>query len=314
VGKTAYIFSGIDALDSLKDRLFMLTLPSVKNRVANAQKVLDNVPAKFNLTEYISSSDENFKKDITLQALAVTVVQIAIFDFFISQGEKPEYLIGCSLGDVARTYCAGGVDFDTIIEASWNYHLKAQSIIGHAYHVKSKGSPLTQQMIEEIQDFGLYFAVHQTPNHFIVTGTLEKLEEWRQNEITNKHYRVYPLYDKPLHSPMMNPVTEHINNLYSHTLKPADQWKYKMVSATHLKVINTRDELLKDMTDNFNSTVYWMQVLQHSVNELGVTKLVNIGPAATLLLFAERTPFNQPVELINYFAVQNDQKDIAVAY
>jgi [acyl-carrier-protein] S-malonyltransferase len=289
--KTAYIFSGIDGLDNVQDRLLMLSLPAIKERISQAQKVLDRVAPGFDLTAYIGSPDEVFKREFTLQSIAVSVVQIALFDLFTSNGEKPDYLLGCSLGDVARSYCSGALDFEVIVEASWNYHLKATQIQGcGAYHIKSLTGPINDEMVKEITDSGIYFAVQQTPRHFLVTGTLENLEAWRLKELQNKRYKINPLYDKPLHSPMMSFITEETYKLYSHTLKSNDHWKYKMVSSTFLSVINTRDELLKDMTDNFNSTVYWMQALQHAVNDLGVNRLVNVGPVTTLLLFAERTP------------------------
>lgn len=305
--KSAYIFSGIDGLDSMKDRIHVLTLPAVADRIVQAQKIIDRVTPNFNLVSFIASPNDVFKKDITLQTLAVTVVQIGLFDLFQSKDGRPDYLMGCSLGDIARTYCAGAVDFDVVVEGSWNYHLSAKSIEGGLYHVKSLEGSLTEEMIQEIQAQNLYYAVHQTPQHFLVAGSYENLEKWRALESEIKRYRINPLYDKPLHSPMMNSTTENIHNLYSHTLKSADQWKFKMVSSTHLKVLNTKEDLLADMTDNFNSTVLWMQAVQFATHELAVTRFVNVGPGNTLLLFAERTPVNRPIELVNFLA-ENAQK------
>lgn len=305
--KTAYIFSGVDGLDSMTDRLHMLSLPAVIDRISQAQEILNEIAPNFNLLQFISSPDEVFKKDITLQVLAVAVVQIGLFDFFLTLGEKPEYLMGCSLGDIARTYCAGAIDFDVVIKGSWNYHLSAQKIQGVLYHVKSLNEPINEKMLQEIKNEGLHLAVYQTNRHFLVAGTLEQVQAWQQKELPNERYKINPLYDKPLHSIMMNPVTEVMQNLYMHTLKPTDQWKYKMVSSTHLHVLNTKDQLMADMIENFNSTVFWMQALQFSVHELKVNKLINVGPAKTLLLFAERTPLNHPVELVDYFAAPKDE-------
>jgi len=168
---------------------------------------------------------------------------------------------------------------------------------------------ITEDRIKEINSAGVYFAVHQTPRHFLVTGTIEKLEAWRVSEIPNRRYRISPIYDKPLHSPLMSFITEETYKLYSHTVKPFDQIKYKMISSTFIGLIETREQLLKDMVDNFNSTVRWMEALQHAVNNLGVRRIVNIGPIPTLLLFAERTPLEHPVELVNYL-VNDPTKDL----
>ncbi len=304
MSKTAYVFSGIDGLDRMSDRALMLSLPAVKARIAQAQKVLDKCAPGFDLTAYISSSDEDFKRVFTLQAIAVTVVHIALFDMFTASGEKPDYLMGCSLGDVARSYCAGALEFDVIIAASWNYHLKASKIEGcSAYYIRVIDGTISKERIQEITDAGIYFAVHQTPRHFLVTGTIEKLEQWRLSEAPKARYKISPIYDKPLHSPLMTFITEETYKLYAHTVRPMEELKYKMVSSTFIGLIETREQLLKDMVDNFNSTVRWMEALQYAVNELGVTRLVNIGPVPTLLLFAERTPLNHPVEMVNYLAV-----------
>lgn len=310
--KTAYMFSGIDGLDNLSDRLLMLTLPQIKTRIEQAQEVLDRVAPGFNLTEYISSPDEVYKKEFSLQAIAVTVVQIGLFDFFTSNGEKPDYLMGCSLGDVARSYLAGALDYDVVIAASWNYHLKTKEMKDSgAYHIKVIDGVMTEERIQEIFAAGIYYAVEQTPRHFLVTGTIKNLEAWRMKELELKRYRITPIYDKPLHSPMMSHITQETHDLYAHTLKPASEWKYKMISSAHLKVIETRDELLKDMVDNFNSTVFWMRSLQYAVKDLGVNRFVNVGPVNTLILFAERTPLHNPVEFVNYLAKENTPTNLS---
>ena len=79
VAKTAYIFSGIDGLDSLQDRIKILSVPAVRQRITQAQEILDLDGIEFSLAEFISSSDENYKKDLTLQAMAVSIVQIGLF-------------------------------------------------------------------------------------------------------------------------------------------------------------------------------------------------------------------------------------------
>lgn len=303
------MFSGIDGLDNLSDRILMLTLPQIKTRVEQAQQVLNRVAPGFDLTEYILSSDEVYKKEFSLQAIAVTVVQIGLFDFFTSNGEKPEYLMGCSLGDVARSYLAGALDYDVVIAASWNYHLKTKEMKNcGAYHIKVIDGIINEERIQEIYDAGIYYAVEQTPRHFLVTGTLENLEAWRIKELKLKRYKINPIYDKPLHSPMMSHITQETYDLYSHTIKPVSEWKYKMISSAHLKVIETREELLKDMIDNFNSTVYWMRSLQFAVNDLKINRLVNVGPIATLILFAQRTPLSAQVEFVNYLAVDEKSR------
>ncbi len=306
--KTAYVFSGIDGLEKESDRIMMMTIPEVQKRVAQAQMVLNKVAPDFNLAQYILSSDENFKKVFTLQAIAVSVVHIALFDLFTSRGEKPDYLMGCSLGDVARSYCAGALEFDVIIAASWNYHLKASQMKDcGAYYIRVIDGSITPERVKEIETYGIYFAVHQTPRHFLVTGTIENLEAWRQSEREKGRYKISPIYDKPLHSPMMTPITMETYDLYEKTVKGPEHWKYKMVSSTFIDVIETREQLLKDMVDNFNSTVRWMEAFQHAVHNLGVTRVVNIGPMPTLLRFAERTPLENSVELVDYFEAPKNE-------
>lgn len=308
--KTAFIFAGIDGLDNFKDRIHVLTLPTVVDRVQQAERVLSKIAPEFNLTDFILSPNETFKKEITLQALAVTVVQIGLFDYLISQGEAPDYLMGCSLGDVARTYCAGAVDFEVIVAGSWLYHLQAQKIQGESYHVKCLEGSLTEDMVAEVKSSGIYLAVHQTPKHFLVSGSKENMEAWRQKESLNKRYRISSLYNKPLHSPMMKSVTEDLHVRYAQTLKCESLWLYPMLSSTQLRTISNKAGLMEDMIENFNSTVFWMQALQMAADQMGVQRFVNIGPAATLLLFAERTPLNQVVELINPTALLGDRSDL----
>ena len=296
---TAVMFSGIDGLDRLDQRDMVLALPEVKARMTTAQTHLDRITGgKISLSDFAQSSEELFHSDLATKALLCAVVHVGLYDRLLKYHPEPDYLVGCSLGDSARTVASGAMSFEQIMLSTYLFGNHGQKLTGGAVVcVKCRGDAATAADLREIESLGLYIAVYQTPKHFLVGGPEEYLQVWCELDSTRQKYAIRPLCDKPLHSAAMKATQqytlEHFGEL---KIQP---WKIPMISASECKLITNEKELLDDMINNMTGPVRWWPTYQWMVEELGVKRFINIGPNDTLIRFHERIPLATPVEVID---------------
>jgi malonyl CoA-acyl carrier protein transacylase len=293
--KRAVVFAGIDALDAEADRQKVLRVPEVRMRLLQAQHyLLSNTDCRDELVKFLATPDSVFNANLPLKAMVSSIVQVGLYDQYRSVFPEPEFLMGISLGDTARTVCSGAVTFEELIYGTYLFNKGGQNINGGAIVCAKTSHPvLTQEVIHEIEKAGLFIAVHQTPQHFLISGSIEILKTWSQTIAPSLGLKIRMLYDKPLHSADMAPAMLAVRDAFAKTTsKP---WSTTLVSSIYKKIITSEPELRSDIETNMIGTVYWWQTYKWMVEELGVREFVNIGPAKTLLRFMDRIPVNRDV-------------------
>ncbi len=127
----ALVFSGRNGLDFIDLRTSVLRIPEVTIRIRQAQSVLDTLDLpKVDLFNVISSDDETFFRNIKLKSLAAAVVQIGLFDRYVKNQRRPDFMIGNSNGDSAMLVCAGLMTFEEMVRNSQAVEtLKPQNVI-----------------------------------------------------------------------------------------------------------------------------------------------------------------------------------------
>lgn len=297
--KTAVMFAGIDALDIEALRFSTLQIPEVQRRVQQAHNFLwGESGGAISLKNYMVSSEAEFQAQLPLKAFICAAAQIGLFDRYLKSHEAPDYLVGCSLGDAARTVCSGAMSFEDMLYGTYLFGREGDKVTtGSVVCAKSLLSPLSPDEVMEIESLGLDIAVYQTPIHFLVVGNNDVLQAWATSTKTQERFLIRPLCNRPLHSKAM---TGSMHSTLSHFggLK-INHWTIPLVSTAHCKLIETMDDLRADINSNMTGAVHWWPTYRWMVEELEVTRFVNIGPAKTLIKFCERTPTNRPVELID---------------
>jgi [acyl-carrier-protein] S-malonyltransferase len=298
MSKTAVMFSGIDCLDKVEHRLQVLKFPEVLDRLDEAQFYLDDLESSTSLIDYLSASDDIFHSSLAIKALIGAATHVGLYDRLIKFHPAPDYLVGCSLGDIARIVCAGGLSFEQLIRGTFHYGDHGEKLVGGSVVcVKCLHAPVSKIETELIEAHGLYVAVYQTPQHFLVGGPDDILQAWIQSPSTQALYSIRPLCDKPLHSHFMNKSKDHA---FTHMGElRIGKFKIPMVSATASRVLETHEDLIHDMVTNMTGPVKWWQTYEWMIKELGVNRFISIGPAETLIRFHERMNLNLDVEVID---------------
>lgn len=127
----AVVFSGRNGLDFIELRTSVLRIPEVTIRIRQAQAVLDTLELpKVDFFNVISSEDEHFFRNIKLKSLAAAVVQIGLFDRYVKNQRRPDFMIGNSNGDAAMLVCAGLMTFEDMVRSSQAVEtLRPQNVI-----------------------------------------------------------------------------------------------------------------------------------------------------------------------------------------
>jgi hypothetical protein len=125
------VFSGRNGLDFIELRTSVLRIPEVTIRIRQAQAVLDTLELpRVDFFNVISSEDDHFFRNIKLKSLAAAVVQIGLFDRYVKNQRRPDFMIGNSNGDAAMLVCAGLMTFEDMVRGSQAVDtLKPQNVI-----------------------------------------------------------------------------------------------------------------------------------------------------------------------------------------
>ncbi len=113
------VFSGRNGLDFSELRSSVLRIPEVTMRIRQAQTILDTLETpKVDFFNVISADDDHFFRNIKLKSLAAAVVQIGLFDRYVKNQRRPDFMIGNSNGDSAMLVCAGLMTFEDMVRES----------------------------------------------------------------------------------------------------------------------------------------------------------------------------------------------------
>lgn len=110
------LFNGINSLDFQDVRANVIRIPEVCARISAAQKIWDTIDrGGFNFYNFLAFENEVFLSNIKLKSLASAIVQIGLYDRYVKQNKKPQYMVGCSNGDSVLKVCAGEITFEEMI-------------------------------------------------------------------------------------------------------------------------------------------------------------------------------------------------------
>jgi [acyl-carrier-protein] S-malonyltransferase len=296
--KTALMFAGVDALDLENHRKTLLTCPEVRGRLKEAQGVLESfVEDCPDLTQFMALENERFHSDFTLKSICATASQVGLYDRWVQTHAAPDFILGCSLGDNARTICSGAVSFETILKGTYLFGSAGQAIQGGAMIRVRAPESLTPDEEKGVSDYGLTIAVHQTPRHFLISGPKSNGELWVKEEANKRGYKTQLLHDKPLHSPHMKSALSAVQKSFGGELSRG--WNIPMVSTVFKKIIRGDSALRADLEQNMTGSVKWWQSFQWMIEELGISSVVNVGPVTTLISFVERTPLSNSIQILD---------------
>ncbi len=110
------MFNGHSSLDFQDVRFNVVRIPEVMKRIQQAQAIWDKQDvAGFDLANFLASEDRVFLGNIKLKSLAAAIVQLGLYDRYVSYHPQPDFFIGSSVGDSPVSVVVGQMEFSEMI-------------------------------------------------------------------------------------------------------------------------------------------------------------------------------------------------------
>lgn len=224
-------------------------------------------------------------------------IQVGLYDYCARHFGTPDFVMGCSMGDLARTYVTGGMDFEGLLEGIKIFAEELQALKGGAMSSVRAPFALTDEDEDAIRRAGLWIAVKQAPSLWLVAGNQHILQKWATETASRAGYRIRPLFPFPLHTPYVGRAKDRLVAALAHRLtNPVGP---RIFSSVRGRLLTTRSDLQADIEANLVGTVNWDTSVSRLIDEQGVDHIVNIGPIDTLTRFGALIPTRRPVTYFN---------------
>lgn len=304
--KTILLFPGLDAIESDALREQVTTWPEVMARIEEAQTLLDRARIPLSLTQTLLSPRQETLAWFSSMVLAAMAVQVGVFDRYQQQGHPIQGLLGISMGDLARSVCAGVAAFPQAFMGLQQFLQKLPPVLGQGstYQVKCADPNIDLLAALRCEDFGVAVSVHQSDQSALVAGPIDRLQAWYayiRHQPTLKAFELFAI-PVPLHHSLMQPVALQLTD-YVDQHAAFDRAQYPIYSTIYQKSLGSQTELQSEILANIHSTVHFAPTIHQLVQNHGALHFVSIGPAPTLLAFIRQMNLpNDQVRLTDYFA------------
>lgn len=281
---TAYIFPGLNALIRKSDRNRFTHLPEVQSYFNKAEEIIANrFGKKFSFREFLELPTEDIYsiQNISLAAVAICAIQAGVAERMREQHGSPDWVMGCSLGDLARAVFAGAYTFEDAIYNHIHFTQRIDGIdqIGRNIGVLApRGEAFTEEDYKWFQDVAVDVSC-LTPRFLNVGGRygdLGKVEE-RAKE---KGWNTMNILDYPAHSRYILPYVRAVESDFAEvqTFRP----KVPIFSSLSAQPLEDPQVIKEEFLLSITRTIHWSTAVQKLVNEKGITRFINIGPCRSL--------------------------------
>ena len=297
----AFIFPGFDSLDCLDNRINSLQIPFVRSRLLDAERVLKErkLPSAV-FAEFIAQENSVLQENYDLLIVCSFAIQVGIYEHLLANDIEPDVLVGCSLGDLARTVCAGAISFDDMVEHAFHFGACLKKNRNGAVLRCTASQALDRESIERSLPDNLFLSVYQTPSRFLLSGSKRDLFAWSQSRLA-KNLKTSWMIDLPLHSPLMQPTLESMWPALSST--NFDSPKVPIFSAVNGNKIDSGKLFADEFKDNIRGCIDWVAAMDKLKSNTKVSELISIGPAATLIKFCSSIPASAELKMTDGFAI-----------
>ena len=281
--KTAFIFPGLNSLLNLEARKRYLDTPDVLARLSQAERALKRelgFDIHFQPLLMGEANELYAIKNISLAAVAVCAVQVGAYESLMSRGHRePDWVMGCSLGDIARAVISGSYDFETAVVS----HVKfTRGIDG----VDQLGGNIGVMALRDFtpEDFEWFdqkaVDVSRLTSKFLNIGGLSSALAEVSVRAREKRWRVMPILNYPAHSRYLIPYVQAVAEQFE-TIKTTRP-RIPIFSSLSCKPLEDPSEIRSEFLMSITRPIHWHQAVEKLIAEHGVTKFINIGPCTSL--------------------------------
>lgn len=267
--------------------------PVFKDSIDRADTCIANMGASWSLVEELGKDAETSAVgQAHISQPACTAIQLALTDLLRSWGIKPAAVAGHSSGEIAASYAAGILTFDTCMTVA--YHRGRLIPVLKKKHPELRGAMLAvggskeefSPLLDELKDGDARIACFNSPSSLTISGDEPAITELEKNiqekQVFNRRLQV----DVAYHSHHMNLVAKEYQAAIRHVERPAPT-KVRFHSSLLGRQVESSELDPSYWVQNLTCPVRFAEAVDDMVKPVGehrtgVNMLLELGPHSAL--------------------------------
>ncbi len=283
---TAFIYPGLNGLLRRSDRERFLHLPTVRNRLTQAGSILkQDFKINIDFLHFLSAPKEHIYaiENINLAAVAICSMQTGISEALGEKVGAPDWVMGCSLGDLARSVFAGAYQFEQAIRNHIRFTRQIDGIDKIGKNIGVSSSTQSEFSDDDFLSFAkLDVDVSRLTPRFLNVGgrfaDLEKLEAMAKQ----RGWNTMDILQYPAHSRYIRPYVDAISEQFSEISVSRPQ--IKIFSSFSNRELVDPDHIREEFLLSITQTIQWHLAIESLIQQKKVTRFVSVGPCRSLIL------------------------------
>ena len=286
--KTAFLFAGQGAQKLGMARDLYDQYPTVKETFDQASQVLG-----YDLRDLIDQDEEKLNQTRYTQP-AILTTSVAIYRLLVEKGFQPDMVAGLSLGEYSALVAAGSLDFEDavalIAKRGQFMETAAPAGTGKMVAVMNTDVALIEEACEKASDKGYVKpANYNTPAQIVIGGDVAAVDAAVDYLKEAGAKRLISLnVSGPFHTALLKPASEKL----ALELENVDfqDFQVPLVGNTEAKVMET-NQIKSLLARQVMEPVRFYESID-TMKELGLTKVIEIGPGKVLSGFLKKIDKN----------------------
>ena len=286
--KTAFLFAGQGAQKLGMARDLYDQYPIVKETYDQASRVLG-----YDLRDLIDQDEEKLNQTRYTQP-AILTTSVAIYRLLVEKGLQPDMVAGLSLGEYSALVAAGSLDFEDavalIAKRGQFMETAAPAGTGKMVAVMNTDVALIEEVCEKASDKGYVKpANYNTPAQIVIGGDVVAVDAAVDYLKEAGAKRLIPLnVSGPFHTALLQPASEKL----ALELETVDfqEFQIPLVGNTEAKVME-KEQIKSLLARQVMEPVRFYESID-TMKELGLTKVIEIGPGKVLSGFLKKIDKN----------------------
>lgn len=302
--KIAYMFSGQGAQYINMGLELYQNVDSVKEVYDICDEVLD-----FKITDICFK--ENSKINNTMYTQPALLATSIAFSKALEKTQKPEYVLGLSLGEYSALTYSGVFDLKTAIEL---VHKRGRFMNEAVENLPETSMyaiiGLEEDKIVEIinrvkSDSVIEISNYNTKGQIVIAGYKDTIELCLPYIKEVKGKAIELNVSGPFHTSLLESASIKLNEQLKKVQISDSQ--YKVISNLTATEIASKDEVVDILTKQVKSSVKWQQSIEYLLSQ-GVDTFIEIGPSKTLSNFVKK--IDRSVTILNVEDLESLNKTI----
>ncbi len=286
--KTAFLFAGQGAQKLGMARDLYDQYPIVKETYDQASRVLG-----YDLRDLIDHDEEKLNQTRFTQP-AILTTSVAIYRLLVEKGLQPDMVAGLSLGEYSALVAAGSLDFEDAValisKRGQFMETAAPAGTGKMVAVMNTDVALIEEACEKASDKGYVKpANYNTPAQIVIGGDVAAVDAAVDYLKEAGAKRLIPLnVSGPFHTTLLQPASEKL----ALELETVDfqEFQIPLVGNTEAKVME-KEQIKSLLARQVMEPVRFYESID-TMKELGLTKVIEIGPGKVLSGFLKKIDKN----------------------